>query len=238
MMLKCAAILAGGFGTRLRSVVNDRPKVMALVAGRPFLTHLLDQLSDSGIERVVLCTGYMAELIQQELGNSYKTMELVYSVEEEPLGTGGALRNAAEHFSGDQLLVLNGDSYCHCVLSDYISLQLKSCLLAGMVLAKVDDVSRFGAVQINDQSRVESFIEKGVQNGSGLINAGIYLLPTARIMEITPDVAVSLERDVIPYLIADGIFGYQCSGAFIDIGIPEEYERAQMFFSKNKKGKS
>lgn len=232
-----AAILAGGFGTRLRSVVSHRPKVMALVAGRPFLTHLLDQLVDLGIGKVILCTGYMAELIQEELGSCYRGIEIVYSVEKTPLGTGGALRNAAPLFSGNTLLVLNGDSYCHCDIAGFFAAQSAGSASAGIVLAQVDDVARFGAVQVNAESRVQSFVEKGVQTGKGLINAGIYLLPTARIMEIAPDMPVSLEREVIPRLIADGIYGYQCSGAFIDIGIPEEYERAQLLFSNKMKGK-
>jgi len=126
-MVRCAVILSGGLGTRLRSVVSDRPKVMAMVAGRPFLTHLLDQLVESGIRKTVLCTGYMAELIQNELGERYRNMELAYSVEDTPLGTGGALRNAIGQISGNMLLVLNGDSYCSCHIADF----MQSSQLAG-----------------------------------------------------------------------------------------------------------
>jgi NDP-sugar pyrophosphorylase family protein len=236
-MKLCAAILSGGLGTRLRPVVNDRPKVMAMVAGRPFLTHLLDQLVKSGIQKAVLCTGYMAETIRKELGVRYRELELVYSVEDEPLGTGGALRLACETLSEEILLVLNGDSYCECHLADFIFRQAASNTSAGMVLAKVDDVARFGAVQTNSESLVESFIEKGLQTGSGWINAGVYLLPTSRIREIFPGRSVSLEREVIPHIIADGLYGYQCSGSFIDIGIPEEYQRAQLLFTEELKGK-
>lgn len=231
-----AAILAGGLGTRLRSVVNDRPKVMAMVAGRPFLTHLLDQLVESGIEEAVLCTGYMADTIRNELGDRYQNIDLVYSFEHTPLGTGGALRQACEILSGEILLVMNGDSYCHCNLAEFIACQAATDTCAGMVLAKVDDVARFGAVQINDKSLVENFIEKGLQTGSGWINAGIYLLPKSRIMEIKPAQAVSLEREVIPQIIASDLYGYKCLGSFIDIGVPEDYQRAQMFFTNELKG--
>ncbi len=237
MKKPCAAILAGGLGTRLRSVVNDRPKVMAMVAGRPFLTHLLDQLAESGIQKAVLCTGYMADTIRQELGSRYNGLDLVYSVEEEPLGTGGALRQACEFIVDEKLLVLNGDSYCHCNLSEFIARQEASGFSAGIVLAKVDDVARFGAVKIDNKFMVESFIEKGIQTGPGWINSGIYLLPVSRVREIVLGRAVSLERDVIPNIIVDGLYGYQCSGSFIDIGIPDEYQRAQMFFSEGLKGK-
>lgn len=230
-MKLCAAILAGGLGTRLRPVVNDRPKVMAMVAGRPFLTRLLDQLAEAGIQKTVLCTGYMADSIRKELGERYQDIELVYSVEESPLGTGGALRQACELLPGETILVMNGDSYCHCNLAEFIAGKTESGASAGMVLARVDDVARFGAVQTNSESRVESFIEKGAQTGPGWINAGIYLLPVSRIRELPPGRTVSLEREVMPLIIADGLYGHQCSGSFIDIGIPDEYQRAQMFFT-------
>lgn len=237
-MVHCAAILAGGLGTRLRLLVSDRPKVMALVDGRPFLTHLLDQLAESGIRRAVLCTGYMGDKIRNELGDGYRGMELVYSVEDTPLGTGGALRNAAGLLSGDTLLVLNGDSYCQCHLTDFIAIQAASGAYAGMALARVEDVARFGAVLTNDSSLVESFMEKGGQTGPGWINAGIYLLPMDLMQEISPGWQVSLEREVFPALIAKGLYGYHCTGSFIDIGVPEEYQRSQIFFSEQTKGKS
>jgi D-glycero-alpha-D-manno-heptose 1-phosphate guanylyltransferase len=210
---------------------------MALVAGRPFLTRLFDQLIESGVKKAVLCTGYMASTIRDELGDRYQDLEIMYSVEEAPLGTGGALRQACEIVSAENLLVLNGDSYCHCILADFIAGQTASRASAGMVLARVEDVARFGAVQINSDSRVESFIEKGIQTGPGWINAGVYLLPISRILALPSGQNVSLERDVIPYIIADGLFGYQCSGSFIDIGIPDEYQRAQLFFTEELKGK-
>ena len=236
-MVHCAAILAGGLGIRLRSVVSDRPKVMALVAGRPFLTHLLDQLAVSGIRRAVLCTGYMGDMIRNELGDGYRDMELVYSAEDRPLGTAGALRNASGLLSGDMLLVLNGDSYCHCNLADFTARQAASGAYAGMALARVEDVARFGAVLKNDASLVESFVEKGGQTGPGWISAGIYLLPMDLMHEISPDRQVSLEREVFPAIIAKGLYGYHCTGSFIDIGVPEEYQRSQIFFSEQTKGK-
>ncbi len=235
-MVRCAVILSGGLGTRLRSVVSDRPKVMATVAGRPFLTHLLDQLIESGIRKAVLCTGYMAELIRNELGERYRSMELVYSVETTPLGTGGALRNAIGQMEGDMLLVLNGDSYCQCHIADFIAKQSASGAYAGMVLAQVEDVARFGAVLTNGSSFVESFKEKGGQTGPGWINAGIYLLPLALVQDICPDGQVSLERDIFPALLVKGLYGHHCTGSFIDIGVPEEYERSQKFFSGQAEG--
>lgn len=235
-MVDCAAILAGGLGTRLRSVVNDRPKVMARVADQPFITYILHQLATFGIQKVVLCTGFMADLIKEQLGDTYCGMKLLYSVEDTPLGTGGALRHASELLSGDTLLVMNGDSYCDCTLSCFAAGLTSSGSGTGMVLAHVHDVSRFGAVQLHENGRVESFVEKGGQTGPGWINAGIYLLPVNLIRELTPGVMISLEREFIPPLITDGIYGHRCSGSFIDIGIPEEFARAQSFFSSDKRG--
>jgi len=211
-----AVILAGGLGTRLREVVADRPKVMALVAGRPFLTHLLDQLADSGIRKTVLCTGYLAEIIRNELG---------------------ALLNAAGQLSGGMVLVLNGDSYCRCNLAEFFSKLAESGAYAGMALTQVEDVARFGAVLTNDASLVESFIEKGGQTGPGWINAGIYLLPVDLVNTISPNRQVSLEYEVFPALMVKGLYGYHCPGLFIDIGIPEEYQRSQKLFSEQAKGK-
>ncbi len=236
-MTPCAAILAGGLGTRLRKVVSDRPKVMAMVAGRPFITYLLDQLLDSGIRKTVLCTGYMADLIRNELGSTYKGMALFYSPESIPLGTGGALRNAVGQASGDMLLVLNGDSFCQCTIADFIAGQNSSGAYAGMVLTRVTDISRFGAVLTNEASRVETFIEKGGLNGPGWINAGIYLLPINMVSQIPPERQVSLEHELFPALIDQGLYGYRCTGSFIDIGIPAELQRAQLFFSEMMKGK-
>ena len=237
-MVHCAVILAGGLGTRLRSVVSDRPKVMAMVAGRPFLTLLLDQLAESGIRRAVLCTGYMADMIRNELGDEYRDIELIYSVEDTPLGTGGALRYAAEQLSGNMLLVLNGDSYCRCNLSVFISGQAASGAYAGMALARVENVARFGAVLTDKASLVESFVEKGGRTGPGWINAGIYLLPLDLVQTISPNRPVSLEREVFPELMTRGLFGYHCPGSFIDIGVPEEYQRSQMLFPEQTKGNS
>lgn len=231
-MVECAAILAGGLGTRLRSMVNDRPKVMAMVAGRPFITHLLDQLAEAGTRKVVLCTGYLAGMIREQLGDRYRDMQLLYSVEETPLGTGGALCNARGMLSGDMLLVLNGDSYCQCNLTDFRSRHSASGAYAAMVLAEVEDVARFGAVLTSDLCLVQSFREKGGQTGPGWINAGIYLLPTDLVRGIPPGRQVSLEQEVFPDLISKGVYGCRCAGTFIDIGIPEEYLRSQMLFSE------
>lgn len=235
-MPDCAVILAGGQGTRLRSVVSDRPKAMALVNGRPFVTYLLDQLVNAGLKRVVLCTGYLAECIQQELGDTFKGAELIYSRELQPLGTAGALRQAIELALCNRLLVMNGDSWCACSLAEFEYHTVASGFLNGMVLAEVTDVSRFGAVEVDPSGRLTRFVEKGAATGRGLINAGIYLLQAEVIRQLAPGMMISLESDVMPYLLKQGIQGYCTQGAFIDIGVPEEFKRAQAMFGAGDEG--
>ena len=132
-----AVILAGGLGTRLREVVADRPKVLAEVNGRPFLACLLDRLVDAGILKVVLCTGYMAELVRETCGNSYRGTELLYSREESPLGTGGALRLALPLIDSDPVLVMNGDSFCDADLVLFARQHLSAAAQASLILVQV-----------------------------------------------------------------------------------------------------
>ena len=222
-----AVILAGGLGTRLREVVSDRPKVMAEVNGRPFLAYLLDQLATAGISRVVLCTGYMASQIQDTFGDSYRNMSLLYSIEDSPLGTGGALRKALPQLASDPVLVMNGDSFCEVDLGRFNHWHHDATAeLASLVTVHVEDVSRYGTVNVNEQNRVVHFCEKGAACGVGMINAGIYLIPTQVIASINPEVTVSLERDIFPSLITKGFAAFPCHGRFIDIGIPSDYHAA------------
>jgi D-glycero-alpha-D-manno-heptose 1-phosphate guanylyltransferase len=228
-----AAVLAGGLGTRLRSVVADRPKVLAEVAGRPFLTHLLDQLFTAGAEDVVLLTGFGADQVRAAFGDSYRGMTVRYSEEPEPLGTGGAVRHAADLFRGDAVLLLNGDSYCAIDLAKLVA-TARNAGQVGVALAHVDDVSRYGAVGVGPAGRVTAFVEKsgakGGAKGEGWINAGIYLIPRARLADVPAGRAVSLEREVLPRWVADpGIRGVP-GGRFIDIGTPESFAAAEVFF--------
>jgi D-glycero-alpha-D-manno-heptose 1-phosphate guanylyltransferase len=226
-----AVILAGGLGTRLRSVVGNKPKVLAEVNGRPFLANLLEQLADAGIRRAVLCTGYMAELVSATFGNEYNGIELCYSRETAPLGTGGALRLALPLLSSSPVLVMNGDSYCDVNLSVFIE-QHRTCgAKASLVLATVADIGRYGAVEVAPDSSITRFEEKGNRQGEGLINAGIYLIDRTTIASMPPDETVSLERDFFPALVGRGLYGFAHSGKFIDIGVPADYCAASAFFS-------
>jgi D-glycero-alpha-D-manno-heptose 1-phosphate guanylyltransferase len=225
-----AVILAGGMGTRLRSVVADRPKVLAPVNGRPFIEYLLDQLEEAGIARVVIATGYMAESVEETLGRKRRRLQLRYSREEEPLGTGGGLRLTLSHTESDPLLVLNGDSYCTVDLAQFDDFHRAANARASLAVTRVPDTTRFGRVQIGEGGEVVSFEEKGAGTGPGWINAGLYLLPRNLIEKIPAGRAVSLEKDVFPGLIHNRLYAFQGGGAFLDIGTPKSYGEAEEFF--------
>ncbi|HJZ57498.1 MAG TPA: nucleotidyltransferase family protein [Gemmataceae bacterium] len=225
-----AAVLAGGLGTRLRPVVADRPKVLAPVAGRPFLAHLLDQLARAGVRESALLVGYGADQVQAAFGERHAGMRLTYSIEPGPLGTAGALRLALPRLRGETVLLLNGDSYCELDLRAFLGFHRERAGGVGMALARVKDASRFGRVQVGPDDRVIRFEEKNPTPTPGWINAGVYLLHRDRIVDIPADRSVSLERELLPAWVACGdVRGFR-GGRFIDIGVPESYDAATAFF--------
>ena len=228
LTISTAVILAGGLGTRLRSAVPDRPKVLAEVCGRPFVEYLLDQLSWEGVESVVLCTGYLGDQVQDRLGTNYRRMALRYSREQQPLGTGGALRLALPLLKTDPVLVLNGDSYCDTRLDTFAIWHADRKTPATIVLAETDDTRRYGRVQIDDEGRILQFSEKTGDSGPGLVNAGIYLLSRELIASIVTGCTVSIEHEVFPGWIGRGLCGFPSQGRLWDIGVPEAYARAKV----------
>jgi len=222
-------ILAGGLGTRLRSAVADRPKVLAEIHGQPFLSFLLDQLLSAGIGHALLCTGYLAEQVQAVFGASYKDLRLSYSREPALLGTGGALRLALPSIKSEWLLVMNGDSYCDVSLAEFWSWHAGRAAPATLLLTRVPDTGRFGRVHVDLNGRILSFDEKSREPGPGLINAGIYFLRRAVVEALPPGSTISLERNVFPSLIGNGLYGFCTSAPFLDIGIPEALAQAEAF---------
>jgi NDP-sugar pyrophosphorylase family protein len=220
-------VLCGGAGTRLRPVLADRPKSMALISGTPFLQLLLERLRYEGVDDVILGTGYMAEKIERYFGCGNKfALRIRYSREHEPLGTGGALK-LAEPLISDPVLVLNGDSYVEWNLMPMLELFTGKDADVVVVLQAVADVSRYGSVALDQDGRVSRFIEKGASAGSGLINAGVYLLRKQIVRDLPTGTPISLERDVFPTILDRRVYGLVCTGLFIDIGIPEDLKRAQ-----------
>jgi D-glycero-alpha-D-manno-heptose 1-phosphate guanylyltransferase len=221
-----AFVLCGGQGTRLRSVLSDRPKSMALISGMPFLQLLLDKLRSEEVSDVILGTGYMADKIEGYFGSGNNFgVRIRYSRENEPLGTGGALK-LAESIISDPVLALNGDSYVEWSLVPMLELFKAKDADIVIVLQAVADVSRYGTVELDHDGRVTKFIEKGSRAGPGLINAGVYLLRKRIVRDLPVGRAISLEREVFPQLDR-GIYGFISKGLFIDIGVPDDLNRAQ-----------
>lgn len=229
-----AAILAGGLGTRLRPAVADRPKALAIVDGKPFVSNLLEQISRAGINELVLCTGYLGEQVQAALGNTYGPLNLAYSQETELMGTAGALRLALPLLKTDPVLVLNADSYCEADLQAFYHQHQAVKANASLLLVYLLDTRRYGRVEIDEDGRVVRFEEKG-QSTSGWINAGIYLLSRVFLQAIPTGRVVSLEKEVFPAWLGRGLYGFSSCLAdsrerFLDIGIPEDYAAAEQFF--------
>jgi D-glycero-alpha-D-manno-heptose 1-phosphate guanylyltransferase len=226
-----AIVLAGGMGTRLRSVVKDIPKPMAEVAGQPFLTRVLDYLAAQGIRRTVLSVGYRWEVIRDHYGTEYKGMELVYAVEDEPLGTGGAIRLASDHAQTEQILVANGDTWFGVDTEAMTHFHQQSNSLLTLALKPMRDFDRYGTVETNAQGRILAFNEKK-PCAEGLINGGIYLMDRRLWEEVPLRGRFSFEKDVMESeLVRLPFFGFVSEAFFIDIGIPEDYQKAQIHFA-------
>jgi len=221
-----AIVLAGGFGTRLQSVVKDVPKPLAPVAGLPFVTYLLDLLVEQGVRRIVLATGYMADVVERTLGSHWQGVPLVYSVEHTPLGTGGAMALAMQQLTGDAFFVLNGDTFVDLNYADFDTVAAESSSSICVALADVPDVHRYGAVKTQG-SRIVGFSEKG-GTGPGQINAGVYRITRDLSVDFGASPSFSFEQDVLlPQTARGRVAAYAQTRGFIDIGVPEDYERAQ-----------
>jgi len=225
-----AIVLAGGLGTRLRGVVPDLPKPLAPVSGRPFLAIVLEQLRSQGFSLAVLSVGFRHELIRQAFGERFGGLAIDYAVEDRPLGTGGAIRLAARACSEPDVFVLNGDSYADLDFADMQARHCEAHVPLTVCAVEVPDAARYGRILVRDD-RITGFSEKGAA-GPGLINAGIYLM--RRNLLAVPELpeVFSFERDVLEARLADlRPLAYQTRGRFIDIGVPEDYARAQGMFA-------
>jgi NDP-sugar pyrophosphorylase family protein len=222
-----AVILAGGKGTRLQSVLSDRPKPMAEIGGRPFLDFLIENLRMQEIRRVILCTGYLGSMIEDYFHNgSGCGMEILYSHESAPLGTAGAVRNALAFIHSNPFFLLNGDSYCNWNASDLLSAHVAKGARATIWLASSENCSRYGSVVIDQDGAIASFSEKNRNGLPGLINAGVYCLERSLIETIPAGKNQSMETDLFPALVGKGLYAMVGSGPFIDIGTPESLKEA------------
>lgn len=228
-----AIILCGGSGTRLRSVTGELPKSMAFVAGRPFLELLFDQLIQNGLKRVVLAVGYGRDLIRSHFTHQSLPLDISYSEELSPLGTGGALRNAVGHLRSETALVMNGDSYTDASLTSLVREHETSGADASILVVNADGRDDCGFIRLDDQQRIRSFEEKSVVSQSKYLNAGIYVMSRDLLATIQPQTQLSLERDVFPSWLDAGrvIHASIFAGNCVDIGTPERYRSAQQLLS-------
>ncbi|GGZ70932.1 D-glycero-D-manno-heptose 1-phosphate guanosyltransferase [Lysobacter xinjiangensis] len=224
-----AIILVGGLGTRLRPLVSDVPKPLAPVGGRPFLAWVLDAIEASGIRRVILATGHLSEKVEEAIGRRWLRMTVDYSVETSPLGTGGAMMQASSLLHQGSAHVLNGDTFLQ---YDPFALERATrdagCLL-GIALARVDDTSRYGGIA-REGARVTALQEK-TGSGPGFINAGAYFLTPEAIAALPREAPYSFETAVLTPMASRGaVCGFGATDGFIDIGVPEDFRRAQSLF--------
>ena len=222
-----ALVLAGGEGTRLRPLTLSVPKPVMPLAGRPFLTFMLDWLDRHGVEEAILSCGFLSDAVERVLGERYSGIALRYVVEEEPLGTAGPVRLAADMgLVGERLLVLNGDALTDIDLTAEIAQHEATGATATLALVAVGDTTSYGVVPTADDLRVEAFLEKTAAPPTNRINAGAYVLQREVVERIPAGRAASFELEIFPALIGQGLYGYLAEGYWIDIGTPERYLEA------------
>jgi NDP-sugar pyrophosphorylase family protein len=223
-----AVLLVGGLGTRLRSAVPSGPKVLASVGKRSFLELVIGQLRSQGIHRLVMCTGYLADQIEKEFGNGEAwEVAIEYSKEEQPLGTAGAVKLAARYLKdSSEFLVMNGDSFLEMDFYSFLAFHRSHDATATIAVFKVENTNRYGTVNVDTDGRVRGFAEKTGRDVPGLVNGGVYIFKQV-VLQCIPEQPSSLEKDIFPRLLEQGVYAQEQRGLFIDIGTPGDYVRAQ-----------
>lgn len=224
-------ILTGGKGTRLQSKINDRPKTMADVNGKPFLQYTLDYLKEFNINKVILAVGYKKEYIEKYFGEQYKDIELIYSEEEESLGTGGAIKQAIQKCEEENVIVMNGDIYSKIDFKQIYEQHIKEKPTITIAVKEMEKFDRFGVVHF-ENDRITKFEEKRYVE-KGFMNVGIYVLNRNIFQNKINEKIFSFENDYLnKYVDIDRFMPYIYDGEFIDIGIPEDYEKIKEIISE------
>lgn len=233
-VVKEAIILAGGFGTRLQRVVSEVPKPMAPVNGKPFLDYVFSYLRHFGVSHVVLSVGYLADKLTAHYGEAFEGLRLSYARETTPLGTGGGMRLAMQQCHEEHVLVLNGDSFFDVDLEGFARQYGDSKADGVLALRKVTDAARYGTICTGAGHRITAFREKDGLAQPGTINGGVYILKRDVFLNNTPpDAVFSVEKDFFETRLSDlRLCGFEYEGYFIDIGIPEDYQKAQDDFKE------
>ena len=227
-------VLAGGLGTRLRGEVSDLPKVLAPINGTPFLDILLNYLNKwDCVGNVIIAVGYMADKVIERYNNSTEyNYEILFSVEEKPLGTGGAIKKALQCVKTGDFLVLNGDSYTDLCLNAFMKKHIEKNAMMTVVLVEVDNASRYGKVKLDKENKIVFFEEKNSESSKRYINAGVYLIKKSLFGEVKENKVLSLEKELMPVFLDKDVYGYVSYGKFFDIGTPETYKAADMYLKE------
>lgn len=233
MERKECIILAGGLGTRLREVVSDVPKCMAEVAGKPFLSYLLDWCKVQSFGRVILSLGYLSEVVTSWVEKNEYPFEIIYAKEEEPLGTGGAIKLAMQSVLGERAVVINGDTFFDVDITELYTFHNEKSANISLALKPMTDFDRYGRVELNTDNRIIAFIEKQ-QCREGLINGGVYLIDKDVLLSDKElPLKFSFEKNILEAKINTlPIYGNIQDTYFIDIGIPEDYRKANVDFAQ------
>lgn len=221
-----AIVLAGGFGTRLQSVVSDRPKPMALINGKPFLTYLFAWLQQGPVEEIVLSVGYMADSIIDYFGTNYQGIKITYNIEDKPLGTGGAILSSLKYIQDNLFMVINGDTFFPINIPRFLEQNSITPSDIAMALKELPDISRYGSVKIDSDQNILSFEEKKGLHSTGNINGGVYLLNKKVFESGSLPSSFSFEKQILEKKQFK-MKGFIFDDPFIDIGIPEDYLKAQ-----------
>lgn len=233
-----AIILAGGKGTRLQSAVSDVPKPMADIGGVPFLKYQIEYLISKNVDRIILSVGYKFEKILSYFGDTYNETPIIYAIEEQALGTGGAIRFALSKALTDDVLIVNGDTYFEIDLERLLCVHKIRKSIFTIAITQVESSGRYGGIEVDTLGKVERFVPKEL-SGNLFINVGTYLINKKSFCESSPEGKFSLEDDYFPDMVKKGFIWTTSylNHYFVDIGIPEDYFRAvsEIPFRKEKK---
>ncbi len=225
-MIKEAIILAGGLGTRLKGVIDDIPKPMAPINDTPFIQYLFDYLINHSVTHAVLAVGYKHEVIKQHFGSKYKTLNLLYAIEHEPLGTGGGIANALDLIKNDNCFLLNGDTFFDVNLKELNNQHQANNANLTLSLKEMINFDRYGTVEFNKYNKITLFNEKK-EVKKGYINGGVYIITKQLFTTYQAGEKFSFEQDIMEKSINKlNVHAHICKGYFIDIGIPEDYSKA------------
>lgn len=225
-------ILAGGLGKRLKSVTGGAQKVLAKINDRPFLEILIDYIASQGGVRFILCIGHGSDEVEAYFKNKYRDREIIFSREESPLGTGGAIKQGAGHVTTEQFIAMNGDCFCVIDYKRLMAFHQKQKARATLAVTLMPDARDYGTIEIAPSGTIEAFKEKQPQAAPAFINTGTYCFNREVFSLVETPAKFSIEYDFFPHLAGRGFYAFEVENRFIDIGTPERYSWAQEHLKK------